>query len=212
MHISDGVLPMPVIVAGWLITFILLGVTLRWAARRGDIAAEIPKVSVMAGAFFVASLIHIDIPPSSAHLILNGLVGVVLGPLSYIALFIGLILQAILFQHGGITVIGVNAVMIGIPALICYLAFLFAAKRRLPLPLTGAFCGGFAIILTILLLIGVLVISGEQFYAIAGVLAIAHLPIIIVEAIVTGAVVGYLARVKPELLPIPFGGKRDEKR
>ncbi|KDE54808.1 cobalt transporter CbiM [Methanoculleus sp. MH98A] len=208
MHISDGVLPMPVIVAGWVITIILLAGTLRWAAKNGDIAREIPKLSVMAGAFFVASLIHIDIPPSSAHLILNGLVGVVLGPLSYLALFIGLTLQALLFQHGGITVIGINTVNVGIPALICYLAFLAGSKRGIPLPAIGGVCGGLGVLLTVVLLVLVLVVSGDQFFAVAGLLAGAHLPIAVAEAIVTGAVVGYLVRVKPELLPIPLKGEK----
>ncbi|MCP1662407.1 MAG: cobalt transporter CbiM [Methanocalculus sp. MSAO_Arc1] len=208
MHISDGVLPMPVVVAGWIITIILLAATLKWASRHGDIAAEIPKLSVMTGAFFVASLIHIDIPPSSAHLILNGLVGIVLGPLSYIALFIGLTLQALLFQHGGITVLGINAMMIGIPALLCYLAFLTAAGRQVSLPLIGGISGGLGVFLTMCILVLILVISGSEFRAVAGVLAVAHIPIIIIEAIVTGAVIGYLARVKPELLPFQLRGEK----
>ncbi|RQD80219.1 MAG: cobalt transporter CbiM [Methanocalculus sp. MSAO_Arc2] len=208
MHISDGVLPMPVVVAGWIFTIILLAATLRWASRNGDIAAEIPKLSVMTGAFFVASLIHIDIPPSSAHLILNGLVGIVLGPLSYIALFIGLTLQALLFQHGGITVLGINALMIGIPALLCYLAFLTAAGRKVSLPLIGGLSGGLGVFLTMCILVLILIISGSEFRAVAGVLAVAHIPIIIIEAIVTGAVIGYLARVKPELLPFPLRGEK----
>ena len=62
-------------------------------------------------------------------------------------------------------------------------------------------------LLTVVCLVTVLVISGEQFVSVAGVLAVAHVPIIIAEAIVGGAVVGYIARVKPELLPIPLRGR-----
>jgi len=208
MHISDGVLSLPVIIAGWVITIVLLAVTLRWASRRGDIASEIPKLSVLTGAFFVASLIHIDIPPSSAHLILNGLLGIVLGPLCYVAMFIGLTLQALLFQHGGITVIGINTLNVGVPGLICYLTFLAGYKRKISLPVLGGICGGLAIILTVACLVCVLVISGDQFFVVAQLLAIAHIPIMIVEAVVSGAVVGYLVRVKPELLPIPLKGEK----
>ena len=202
MHISDGVLPLPVVVGGWIITLILLAVTLRWAGKDGDIAKEIPKLSVLTSAFFVASLIHIDIPPSSAHLILNGLLGILLGPLCYVAMFIGLTLQALLFQHGGLTVIGVNTLNIGIPGLVCYLTFLAGYRRRISLPLLGGLCCGLAVFLTVVCLVTVLVISGEQFVSVAGVLAIAHVPIMIAEAVVGGAVIGYIARVKPELLPV----------
>ena len=202
MHISDGVLPLPVVVGGWIITLILLAVTLRWAGKDGDIAKEIPKLSVLTSAFFVASLIHIDIPPSSAHLILNGLLGIILGPLCYVAMFIGLTLQALLFQHGGLTVIGVNTLNIGIPGLICYLVFLAGYRRRISLPVLGGLCCGLAVLLTVVCLVTVLVISGEQFVSVAGVLAVAHIPIMIAEAVVGGAVIGYIARVKPELLPV----------
>ncbi len=209
VHVSDGILPMPVVAAGWIITIILLAATYRWAQQDQDLTLQIPKLSVMVGAFFVASLIHIDIPPSSAHLILNGLVGIVLGPLCYIGLFIGLTLQALLFQHGGITVIGVNTVILGIPALICYLSFLIASGRGLPLTLIGGIFGGLAVLASVFLLVAILVISGSEFRAIAGLLAVAHIPIIITEAIITGVIIGYLARVKPELLPIQLkGGKK----
>lgn len=202
MHISDGVLPLPVVVGGWILTIILLAVTLRWAGKDGDIAKEIPKLSVLTSAFFVASLIHIDIPPSSAHLILNGLLGIILGPLCYVAMFIGLTLQALLFQHGGLTVIGVNTLNIGIPGLICYLTFLAGYRSKISLPVLGGLCCGLGVLLTVVCLVTVLVISGEQFVSVAGVLAIAHIPIMIAEAIIGGAVIGYIARVKPELLPV----------
>jgi len=209
MHISDGVLPLPVIAGGWIITIVLLAVTLRWAGKHGDIAKEIPKLSVLTSAFFVASLIHIDIPPSSAHLILNGVLGVLLGPLCYVAMFIGLVLQALLFQHGGLTVIGINTLNIGIPGLISYFIFVAGYRRKISLALLGGICCGLAVLLTVVCLVGVLVISGEQFVAVAGVLAVAHIPIMIAEAFVGGAVIGYIAKIKPELLPIPFTGGKD---
>ena len=43
--------------------------------------------------------------------------------MTFVSIFLGLILQAILFQHGGITTIGVNSVMMGLPALLVYRIF-----------------------------------------------------------------------------------------
>ena len=208
MHISDGVLSLPVVAAGWIITVALLVITLRWGERDKSIAEQIPKLSIMTGAFFVASLIHVSIGPTSVHLILNGLLGVVLGVLSYPAMFIGLTLQALLFQHGGLTVLGVNTMIMGVPGLISYAVFKIGYKRNISLAALGALCGALATVLAVILLAVVLVTTGEEFVAVAKLAAVAHVPIMIVEAIVTGFVVAYLAKVKPELLPVDLGDKR----
>ncbi len=208
MHISDGVLSLPVVAAGWIITVALLVITLRWGERDKSIAEQIPKLSIMTGAFFVASLIHVSVGPTSVHLILNGLLGVVLGVLSYPAMFIGLTLQALLFQHGGLTVLGVNTMIMGVPGLISYAVFKTGYKRNISLTALGALCGALATVLAVILLAVVLVTTGEEFVAVAKLAAVAHVPIMIVEAIVTGFVVAYLAKVKPELLPVDLGDKR----
>ena len=62
----------------------------------------------MTAAFFVASLIHVSIGPTSVHLLLNGLLGVIVGRRAPLAVLLGLTLQAVLFGHGGFTTIGVN--------------------------------------------------------------------------------------------------------
>ena len=72
-------------------------------------------VAILAAAFFVGSLIHVPIGPSSVHLILNGLLGMLLGWAAFPSIFVALMLQAILFQYGGITVLGVNTFKIIVP-------------------------------------------------------------------------------------------------
>jgi len=54
---------------------------------------------------------------------LNGLVGVVLGYFAFPAILIGLFFQAVMFQHGGLSSLGVNAAMMGIPAVLAYHLF-----------------------------------------------------------------------------------------
>ena len=150
-HISDGVLSPEVLAAGWLITIIILAITL----KKTNIE-EIPKLSVVTAAFFVASLVHFPVGPASVHLILNGLVGVIIGRLAYLSIFIGIVLQAFLFGHGGITVIGVNALDMGLPALAAYGIFRFW-RGRLNISVLGGIAGGlgvfFALILTSIMLI-----------------------------------------------------------
>lgn len=207
MHISDGVLPTSVVAAGWVITLILLAVTLGLSRKQGNISEQVPKLSVITGAFFVASLVHIPVPPTSVHLILNGLVGVVLGVLAFPSIFVGLTLQAILFQHGGITTIGINTVNMGVPALLAYAVFRTGVgkvktNRGGSEGLFGALAGGLAVIINIVFLSITLLSSGEAFTEVAKFAALTHVPIIIIEAVITGAVVSYLAKVKPELLPL----------
>ncbi len=212
VHISDGVLSLPVLAAGWAITIALIALALWWSKRKGSIVEEIPKLSVMTAAFFVASLFHIAIGPTSVHLILSGLVGVILGILAYPAIFIGLILQAFLFSHGGVTTIGINTVNMGIPALIAY--GIFKAGSRLDFlrkgvseATFGAIAGGVAVALAVLFLAICLFTTGKEFSGVASFVAVAHIPIIIIETVIVGSVVAFLARVKPELIG-SLGGDR----
>ncbi|MEK7321850.1 MAG: cobalt transporter CbiM [Pseudomonadota bacterium] len=197
MHISDGILSGPVLAVGFVGTAIIAGLTL----RKMDIE-EIPKVSVITAVFFVASLIHVPIGPSSVHLILNGLVGVVLGWRAFPAVLLGIILQAILFGHGGVSVIGVNTLMMGGGALAGYglwqlRHFVSMGRKEV---IFGALAGGGAVLVSGLILSLALVTTGEQFNVMAGAVLLAHIPIIIVEAFVVGAAAGFLARVRPQIL------------
>ncbi len=208
MHISDGVLSPAVIAFGWIASVIFIAFAFNWAKKNGGVAEQIPKLSVFTAAFFVASLIHVNVPPTSVHLILNGLLGVVLGALAYPAMFIGLVLQALLFQHGGITTIGINSFNVGLPALICYAVFKKGSGIGLSKPVIGGLCGGLAILLTTVFLAGTLYTTGEQFEAMAKLVILPHIVIMVIETIVTASVVAYLAKVKPELLPF---GREDKK-
>ena len=68
----------------------------------------------------MASSIHVKLGVTSVHLLLNGLVGVILGRRAPLAILIGVTLQALLVAHGGVTTIGVNASVQAIPALACW--------------------------------------------------------------------------------------------
>ena len=73
MHISEGVLSAPVLASGAVLTTI--GLYLGFKNLKNE---DFPKIAVLSSTFFVASLIHIPIGPTSAHLILNGLTGILL--------------------------------------------------------------------------------------------------------------------------------------
>ena len=112
VHIADGVLAGPWLLAGFLFAAVLAGVG---AFRIRE--EEIPRVAVLTAVFFIASLIHVRVGPTSVHLLLNGLVGVVLGWRAALAIPVGLFLQAALIGHGAFSTLGVNACVLVLPAL-----------------------------------------------------------------------------------------------
>jgi cobalt/nickel transport system permease protein len=112
VHISDGVLPLPLIVGGFVFAALLVGTG---CTRIHE--SEVPFLALISAVFFVASLIHIRTGPTSVHLLLNGLAGVVLGRRAGPAIAVGLTLQAVLIGHGGFSSLGINVCVMTIPAL-----------------------------------------------------------------------------------------------
>lgn len=198
MHISDGVLSPQVWVSGYVITG---GLTAYILAKKTEVS-DIPKVSVVTSAIFVASLIHVPVGPTSVHLVLSGLAGITLGWSAFPAIFVALILQAFLFQHGGITTIGINTVNIGLPALAAYGVFLLGARSTIKRKYTifGGLAGGTAIVLGIALLSLCLLSTGEYLKYVVPYAIVANLPVVAIEAILVGAFAGFMARVRPQLL------------
>lgn len=200
MHISDGVLPVSVAIAGYAAS----GLLAAWSARRIQ-SQELPKVAVVSAAFFVASLVHIPFGPTSVHLLLPGLTGALLGTSAFLAIALGLLLQSLLFQFGGLTALGANALMMGVPALIC--GWLFRGlqgrtpkRKSLVGGLAGALAGALGTALAAITLALLLATGGEDFFGVAKVALAAHVPVIIIEGLVSFFTVGFLVRVKPELL------------
>ncbi len=200
MHISDGVLSNPVCIGGYVAMIGIAAVCIKKKMDPGDL----PKVAVMTSVFFVASLINVPLGPTSVHLILPGLVGVVLGVMAFPSIMLGLFLQAILFQHGGLTTIGANTLMMGIPALMS--GFLFhlvkgSDNRKLIIGISGL-CGALGTLLAAVILAILLISAGEDFFGVAKVALLAHVPVIVIETIITGVAVAFLLKVKPDLIEV----------
>jgi ABC-type Co2+ transport system permease subunit len=230
--------------------------------------------------FFVVSLIHVRVGFTSIHLLMNGLIGIVLGPRAALAIFCGLFLQYWLMPvpHGGLQTLGVNTCVLALPAVLAWgllrlshrlpwlkhswcrssLVMVSAAlwlfslifsvsllwtnthwqvealtfeiawgvttqpvviltvavistaaawiERRLensPEFALGLLLGELAVLLTVGLNFAVLRAGGEQYWPLPPlVLLVAHLPIAVFEGIVMGFTLGFLAKVKPELVGI----------
>nr|WP_321465693.1 cobalt transporter CbiM [uncultured Desulfobulbus sp.] len=204
MHIADGVLPTAVAAGSYVLTLAGLGLSLRRVDSR-----DLPKIAVVTSSFFVASLIHLPLGPTSVHLLLPGIVGALLGPAAFLSITVGLFLQSLLFQFGGLTALGANALMMGLPALVCGFVFRrFRGTGKLSNGVVGGLVSAAGVLLAALLLALLLASGGESFLGVAKMALLAHVPVLIVEGLVGGFVISFLFQVKPELLGPSTRGTR----
>ena len=128
IHIPDGVLPLWLVGLGWLVTGVILLLALR-SLRRADRVRVVPHIGVMAA--LVIAAMSTELVPIAYHVNLTVLAGIVLGPAaSAVAAFVVNLVLA-LFGHGGITVVGLNTIVIAVEMVGGSLLFR-AARRRLP--------------------------------------------------------------------------------
>ncbi|NIO17443.1 MAG: cobalt transporter CbiM [Deltaproteobacteria bacterium] len=199
MHVSEGVLSPPVLAAGAIVTAAGVTVGIRRMKQEG-----IPKAAVLTSSFFVGSLIQIPAGVASVHLVLNGIMGLFLGWACYPCFLVALALQAVLFQFGGLTTLGVNTFVMAAPAIaFSYLFRGLVAGRGKAAPSIGGFLAGFSSVLGGALLIALLLdLSGEGFLRAGQVVVLAHLPVMVIEGIITGMIVLFIRKVKPEMFEV----------
>ncbi len=195
MHIADGVLTSPIIAASYALT---AGAVYHGIKDIED--EEVPKIALMSGTFFAISLISFPIGPSSVHPLLVGLIGIILGRRSALAFFPALLLQALLFKHGGLTALGANTIMLAIPAYICnFLYRKLSVKKTL---VKASLIGGLSVFMTVAILIMILFMTNPNFaagdFSVIRIIILSHLPIVLGEGLLTGAAVQFLEKLKPD--------------
>lgn len=194
MHIGDGFLPTPVWVAGYgaagALTLVSLPALVRTSA---------PRVAMITSAFFVASLLSFPLGPTSVHLVLVGLSGVVLGRAAFVSVLVGVALQLLMFRFGAWTTLGLNAFNMGAGAL-CAGAVFHGLPRPRRAWLRGALAGFLGTLTALLCFAAAMLSAGEGLRAVAWASIGFHAPVLIVEALVTAQAVAFLERVRPELL------------
>ncbi|WP_456433906.1 cobalt transporter CbiM [Thermosulfuriphilus sp.] len=197
MHISDGILPVPILVGGGLAA--LAGVAVGLKRLEPE---KIPQTALFTAALFIASLIHIPLGPTSVHLVLNGLAGLILGWIIFPAFLVALLLQAVLFQFGGLTTLGINTLNMAGGGIVAYYLFgLLVRQGNGRLAQIGAsLAAALGIAVTGMMVALELAAGGEAFYPAARLVLVAHLPVMVIEGIVSAVLVGFIKRAKPEIL------------
>lgn len=196
MHISEGILSAPVLISGAALTAVGTFVGL----KKLDLD-RIIEVSMLTATFFIASLIHVPIGPASVHLVLSGLLGIMLGWACFPAILVGLLMQALFFQYGGLTVLGINTLIMAAPALLCFYLVRPLIKNSKTRPAAGFLAGSLSIFLSATGLALALALTDSGFMATAKIAIVANIPIMVIEGFITMFVVTFIGRVHPDLLP-----------
>ena len=199
MHISDGVLSPYVVGIGWAVALPTLAISVRRLRTE-----QVGAYGVVAAAFFACSTIHVPVGPFSMHLVLSGIAGLLLGWGALTVVTVGLLLQALFIGFGGLTVLGVNISIMALPGAIMGVfgrqwIKQASAKKH---PWIGSLTGGGTIMISAILLYVTLSTTHTAFIPLAKLVFLGHIPIAIVEGIISFWLVHFLQKVKPSLLGV----------
>ena len=207
LHIPDGFLSTPVAIIGWVFALLMIGIALRQTNRQmGE--RQIPMMGVLAAFIFAAQAINFPVAAgTSGHLLGGALAAIVMGPWAATLIMTAVIaVQGLLFQDGGLVVMGWNILNMGVfTAFTGYAVYNLVMRvigQKRVVRLAGAFLGAW-----ISVLVGAvatafeLAISGTSplnlaLPAMAGVHALIGLG----EGIITVGAVSFLLASRPEIL------------
>lgn len=115
LHAPDGIVAVPVAIAMWLVTGVVLAIAVRRTNRTLDDRA-IPLMGVMAAFIFAAQMINFPIfGGTSGHLLGGVLAAVMLGPWAGTLVMACVVtVQALVFQDGGLLILGANIFNMGV--------------------------------------------------------------------------------------------------
>jgi cobalt/nickel transport system permease protein len=214
LHIPDGVLPVLLWAPGLLLALVLLVLSAR---ALGHQRHQLAYQGALGALVLAAMAITVPLGPLGYHLSLVGPVGVLLGPASAYQVVVIVSGVLALAGHGGLTTVGLNALVLGAGAAVarpCYRAIARAASPPVAMACATVVSQVVSGALWLAVVSGVpgLETAHDHAHAAAGVLAGVALPLLalgtVVEALVGYGMARFLARVRPDLLPGPVRAPR----
>lgn len=145
MHIPDGFLSVTVAVVCWLLAIGLVGYALKRVSQ--DLGErQVPLMGVLAACIFAGQMLNFPVTGgTSGHLLGAALATILLGPwAAVLSLTCAVSLQALIFQDGGLLVLGANLVnMAGVGVFVAHAVYQTIGRLAAQRP-WGRWVGGFA--------------------------------------------------------------------
>ncbi|HSK94696.1 MAG TPA: energy-coupling factor ABC transporter permease [Candidatus Angelobacter sp.] len=115
LHAPDGFVSVPIAIAMWVVTAVVVAIAVRQTNRHLDDRA-VPLLGVMAAFIFAAQMFNFPVAAgTSGHLLGGVLAAVLLGPWAATLVMTAVVaVQALLFQDGGLVIMGANIFNMGI--------------------------------------------------------------------------------------------------
>jgi cobalt/nickel transport system permease protein len=229
MHMANELLSVPVAIGTLGVAGGALAVICR-TAKRYITAEKVPLMGILGAFIFAAQMVNFQLPlmpGTSGHLVGSVLLAIILGPhCGAIVISSVVILQCLIFQDGGILAIGCNIINMGLAP--CYIGY---GVYRVINPST---CGGshpspgkaWRVYLATICACVIGIESGAVLVPFeagaSGVLSVplrtflftmvgVHVLVGLVEGVVTAAVLGYLQKVRPDILAGDRGQRTEDR-
>jgi cobalt/nickel transport system permease protein len=211
MHIPDGFLSVPVSLLTWAVAIALISISLKRVQSYYQ-EKTVPLMGVCAAFIFAAQMINFPIPGgTTGHLLGGTLAGVLLGPWAgSLVMAVVFIVQAVLFQDGGITVLGANITNMGLigtfGGFYVYQVIRYAIGRDSfrGILVGSAIAAWISVVAASLIVALQLALSGTVPLLVAiPAMAIWHFMIGIGEALITFGTVSYICRTRPDMIYNP---------
>ena len=204
LHIPDGFLTLVVSLVCWAITALTLSVAIsRTNKALGE--KQVPLMGVMAAFIFAAQMINFPVAGgTSGHLLGGALAAIMLGPWAAMLVMTAVIaVQALLFQDGGLLVMGANILNMGL--ITCIIGYglyrsVSGGSRILKLSVAGI-AAWLSVMAGALFTSLQLWLSGtSQLQVVIPAMLFVHALIGLGEAVVTVAALSFVLQARPDLL------------
>lgn len=213
MHIPDGLLSTGTAAGAWVVS----GATVAYAVHKARGAIDQHRSLLMGvGAAFVFAAQMFNFPiagGTSGHLVGGALLTILMGPWqAMLVLTSVLIVQALVFQDGGLLALGANVLNMAVISPLVAFAVYGAARRLIKEAKWRLMIGGFAaswlsIVLAAFAASIELSVSGTlAFVVVAPAMVLVHMLIGIGEGLITVAVLVFIRAVRPDLLSADQSG------
>jgi len=204
LHIPDGFLNLVISIIFWIATLVMVGLAIvKTNKTLGE--RQIPLMGVMAAFIFAAQMLNFPVAGgTSGHFLGGALAAIVLGPWAGILVMTAVVsVQALLFQDGGLLVMGANIFNMGIlTAAIGFGLYRMVVNQNKGVRFTVAGVGAWVSTMAAALLTSLqLWLSGtSRLEIVVPAMLGVHALIGIGEGLITAAALAFIEQTRPDLL------------